>query len=53
MAKGKDPPGHDPFDVTLPHGFELGTHRSELEAAANQSGWTIERVTTVWAGRAA
>jgi hypothetical protein len=29
--------------VTLPDGFELGARRSEVEAAAEQSGWTIER----------
>jgi hypothetical protein len=43
MAKGKHPAGHEPFDVTLPDGFEPGTRQSELEAAAKQSGWTIER----------
>jgi hypothetical protein len=31
------------FDVTLPEGFELGEHRSALEATAKQAGWTIER----------
>jgi hypothetical protein len=29
--------------VTLPEGFELEEHRAELEAAAKQAGWTIER----------
>ena len=29
--------------MTLPEGFELGVHRAALEAAAKQSGWTIER----------
>jgi hypothetical protein len=29
--------------VTLPEGFELGEHRSTLEEAAKQAGWTIER----------
>ena len=43
MAKGKHPPGHEPFDVTLPDGFDPGERRFELEAAAKQSGWTIER----------
>ncbi len=43
MARRKRPQGAEPFDVTLPSGFELGAHRSELEAAAKQSGWTIER----------
>jgi hypothetical protein len=28
-----------PFDVTLPEGFDLGAHRSALEAAAEQAGW--------------
>jgi hypothetical protein len=42
MAKGKHPEGHEPFDVTLPEGFEPA-QRAELEAAAEQSGWTIER----------
>ena len=42
MAKGKHPPGSEPFDVTLPEGFEPGPHQSDLEAAAKQSGWTIE-----------
>jgi hypothetical protein len=42
MAKGKHPAGHEPFDVTLPEGFEPA-QRAELEAAAEQSGWTIER----------
>ena len=44
MAGRKHPPGSEPFDVTLPEGFELGEHRSALEAAAEQAGWTIERV---------
>jgi hypothetical protein len=43
MARGKHPPGSEPFDVTLPEGFAFDEHRSELEAAAKQSGWTIER----------
>jgi hypothetical protein len=43
MAKGDQPPGSEPFDVTLPEGFELGAHRSALEEAAKQAGWTIER----------
>jgi hypothetical protein len=43
MAKGKHPPDHEVFDVTLPDGYDLGEHRSELEAAAKQAGWTIER----------
>ena len=36
----KHPPGSEPFDVTLPEGFELGEHRAMLEKA----GWTIELV---------
>jgi hypothetical protein len=43
VAKRDRPPGSEPFDVTLPEGFELGEHRSGLEAAANQAGWRIER----------
>jgi hypothetical protein len=43
--------GSEPFDVTLPDGFELGEHRSTLEQAAKQSGWTIERRGTVIAVR--
>jgi hypothetical protein len=43
MAKGDHPQGSEPFDVTLPEGFEPGAHRSALEAAAKQAGWTIER----------
>lgn len=43
VAKGKHAPGSEPFDVTLPEGFELGEHRSALEEAASQAGWTIER----------
>ena len=43
MARAKHPAGSEPFDVTLPERFELGTHRSALEDAAKQSGWTVER----------
>jgi hypothetical protein len=43
VAKGKHPPGSEPFDVTLPEGFEPGAHRAALEAAAKEAGWTIER----------
>ena len=43
MARAKHPPGTEPFDVTLPEGFELGERRSTLEEAAKQSGWTVER----------
>jgi hypothetical protein len=38
----RHPEGSEPFDVTLPEGFDVGEHRSALEAAANQAGWTIE-----------
>ncbi len=43
MARHKHPEGTEPFDVTLPDGFEPGAHQAELEAAAKQAGWTIER----------
>jgi hypothetical protein len=33
------PQGSEPFDVTLPDGFDLGDRRSTLEAV----GWTVER----------
>jgi hypothetical protein len=39
----KHPPGSEPFDVTLPEGFELGEHQATLEEAATSAGWTIER----------
>jgi hypothetical protein len=42
MAKRDHPDGSEPFDVTLPDGFELGEHRSAFEAAAKDAGWTIE-----------
>jgi hypothetical protein len=42
VAKPEHPPGSEPFDVTLPTGFELGEHRSTLEEAASEAGWTIE-----------
>ena len=51
MARAKRPPGSEPFDVTLPENFDLGEHRSTLEAAAKQSGWTVERRGTVIAVR--
>lgn len=51
MAKSKHPPGSEPFDVTLPQGFELGEHGSTLEEAARQAGWTIERAGAVIAVR--
>ena len=43
MARLKRPQGTEPFDVTLPAGFELGDHGAALETAAKQAGWTIER----------
>jgi hypothetical protein len=43
VPKRDRPPGSEPFDVTLPAGFELGEHGSALEVAAKQAGWTIER----------
>ena len=51
MAKSKHPPGSEPFDVTLPEGFELAEHRSTLEEAARSAGWTIERAGAVIAVR--
>ena len=44
----KHPPGTEPFDVTLPDGFEAG---EALEQAAKKSGWTLERRGTVTAVR--
>ena len=43
MARAKHPPDTEPFDVTLPAGFELGEHQATLEAAAQQAGWRVER----------
>ena len=43
VARVKHPAGTEPFDVTLPAGFELGEHSSTLEQAAKESGWTVER----------
>ena len=43
MAKGDHPAGSEPFDVTLPEGFDLEAHRPALEAAAKDAGWTLER----------
>jgi hypothetical protein len=43
MADQHEPPRSEPFDVTLPDGFEPGAHRSELESAAAQAGWKVER----------
>jgi hypothetical protein len=44
----KHPPGTEPFDITLPDGFELD---AALEQAAKQAGWTIERRGSVIAVR--
>jgi hypothetical protein len=38
----KHPEGSEPFDVTLPDGYDPGEHLAELEAAAKKAGWTIE-----------
>jgi hypothetical protein len=43
VRKRDRPPGAEPFDVTLPAGFDPGEHRAALEAAAKDAGWTIER----------
>jgi len=44
MARKSDrPEGAEPFDVTLPDGYDLGDHRSELGAAAKKADWTVER----------
>jgi hypothetical protein len=43
VAKRDHPEGSEPFDVTLPAGFEPGEHAAALEAAAKDAGWTIER----------
>jgi hypothetical protein len=43
VANPKRPQGSEPFDVTLPDGFELGEHRTALEAAAKEAGWALER----------
>ena len=43
MGKRDHPSGSEPFDVTLPTGFDLEAHRPALEAAAKDGGWTIER----------
>jgi hypothetical protein len=42
VAKRDRPPGAEPFDVTLPEGFDPGDHRPALEAAAKEAGWTVE-----------
>jgi hypothetical protein len=47
MGKRGHPEGSEPFDVTLPEGFDVGDHDSALEAAAKQAGWTVERAGSV------
>jgi hypothetical protein len=47
VSKRKHPEGSEPFDVTFPEGSTTGEHRSALEAAAEQAGWTVERNGTV------
>jgi hypothetical protein len=37
----RHPEGSEPFDVTLPDGYEPGS--GDFESAAKQAGWTIER----------
>jgi hypothetical protein len=39
----KHPKGTEPFDVTLPDGFDLGERRGAFESAAKAAGWTVER----------
>ena len=39
----KHPPGSEPFDITLPDGFDPGEQRTAFEAAAKDAGWTLER----------
>ena len=41
--KPKRPPDSDPYDVTLPDGWDLGDRRAEFEAAAKDAGWTVSR----------
>jgi hypothetical protein len=43
VARAKHPEGSEPFDVTLPEGFDPGEHRAALDEAAKQAGWTVER----------
>ena len=44
----KHPPGSEPFDITLPDGYDLGDQRAALEAAAKEAGWTLERDGATW-----
>jgi hypothetical protein len=39
----KHPPGSEPFDVSLPRGFDLSEHGSDLERDAKDAGWSVER----------
>jgi hypothetical protein len=43
MAKRNRPEGAEPFDVSLPDGYDPGDHEPTLAAAAKEMGWTIER----------
>jgi hypothetical protein len=47
----KHPPGSEPFDITLPDGFDLGENRAPFEAAAREAGWTLERDGATLIGR--
>jgi hypothetical protein len=51
VPQPKHAPGSEPFDVTLPEGFDPGTRRSALEEAAAQAGWRLEDRGTVLAVR--
>jgi hypothetical protein len=42
VARAKHPPGTEPFDVTLPDGFDPEANRASLERAARESGWRLE-----------
>ena len=41
--KPRRPEGSEPFDVTLPDGYDLGERRAAFETAAKDAGWTVER----------
>jgi hypothetical protein len=47
----RHPPGSEQFDVTLPTGFDPGERQADLEAAAKDNGWTVERQGTTIAVR--
>jgi len=44
----RHPEGTEPFDVTLPDGFDLGERRAAFEDAAKQAGWALERDGATW-----